>query len=118
MRSQQRVGEAPLTTLAGGTWGLFLFDILRQLIAKGVDLGVELSLVEQDALVRGLLAAGRERLDRFQAQQFFEEEDVIVARLEAFVALLELNLFGRQLLLKACNNGRHFSGRETTESGG
>jgi len=49
--AQQLVGKAALTTLTGGAGSVFLFDIIRELITQGVDLGFQLGFVEQEELV-------------------------------------------------------------------
>lgn len=86
--AQQLVREAALTTLAGGTRA-FLFNIVRQLVAQGIDLGFQLDFIEQGDLVSLLFTAGRELLDLLMAQQLFEDFDASVPPL--YGVLFEAN---------------------------
>jgi hypothetical protein len=68
--------------------------------------------------------AGRELLDLFVTQQFFEYIDAGVPALNSPVTLLQLNLlvpkrffFRVQLLLKTGDNDYQFSGTKATEIG-
>jgi hypothetical protein len=100
--AQQCIREATLTTFTGGRRCIFLCNIVWQLIAQGINLNFQLRSVKQMNLVCGLLAAGAELLNPFSAQQFFKNQNIMIALFDCLILLLDFSTLGRQAADSGC----------------